>query len=257
MARSSHKLTSQFSGLSPSFQRYREFLSRVVMDFAPTHISEHGKASGALQTVAYSLPRPVACYLADGTDFRIGLANRADIIVRGGAQIIDWASMHIEIVLYTKKDAPQLKSLPQPHPLLFKKTGVGAELLFLTDETRFQDLRDAVQHGFSVPTAQEIMHHFHPKIMWMRALLADCDTARLRMIEYVQSALRAECEQAPCAPHHPREWDAYCHLALCRGGECRSFAREWDNTFIQTKIFRWMELYEKREKLFRSWGIHP
>ncbi|MEK7465477.1 MAG: hypothetical protein AAB631_01745 [Patescibacteria group bacterium] len=259
MAKSAPRLISQFPGLSESFNRYRSFLSRVVMDFAPTHISEHGTASGMIQTIAYNLPQPVARYLSQGTNLHIGFSNRIDVIIRGGIEATDWRNIHFEIVLKTQ-DSPQPKSTPQPYPLLFKKVGPEAEMEFLTDKTQFQNLHDAIQHGFSIPTAQEIMRHFHSKMLWVRALLTDCDTARLRIIEYMQTTLQTEslAGQNPVVvtPHDPREWDAYCHLSFCHGGECKAFVMEWDSTLVQTRVSRWVQLYQKREKLFRAWGIH-
>lgn len=258
MAKSkSLRLSTRFEGLSPGFERYQTFLRNVVMDHSPSRIEEHGEKPGMIQTIKYYLSKPVAALLSSETNMKPGLAECIEIVFRGGARIRDWTTVSFEIIFHARGTSLPFPSESLPYPSLIKAFDAkGEHMEWKVDDSRFADLRDALQHGFSHAEAKEIMLHFRNRILWMRALLAPCEDARLSLLSYIQEAFHAELHQTP-PPHDPKEWDAYCHLCLCKKRECKIFTKQWETAMLQTRVQPWTKLYERHGRLFRDWGVAP
>lgn len=252
------RMSTRFDGLSPQFERYKTFLRNVVMGRSPSHIEEHGDKPGLIQTVKYYLSKPAAALLFYETDMKQSSANCFEVVFRGGARVRDWAAIRSEIIFHEREISEPSPSERLPYPFFVKGRDKKGECCteWKMDEERFVDLRDALQHGFSYAEVREIMLHFRNQIFWMRAVLTPCDEARLRLLTYIQEAFHAEICQLP-PPHDPKEWDAYCHLTLCKKRECRTFTGRWETTLLQTRVQPWTKLYKRHEQLFRDWGVAP
>lgn len=251
------RLRTEFSGISPRFKGYLPFLQNVVMDSFPTFVADSDPKPGYQQEVIYRILQPTARLLSRGTKLNCGSSECVDVIFRGGACVRDWADVHCTIVQHKKYSGSPIQSYALGRPYLLEaEEDPHYTLWWKVDKPEYMDLRDAVQHGFSDVEAEHLMLHFRRRMMWLRAMLIPCDTARLSMLMYFQNALSAEL-MGEYHMHDPKEWDAYCHISLCKNPECTSFAKPWDKVMLQTRVTKWMKLYERHEKLFRAAGVMP
>ena len=251
------RLRTEFAGGSPRFEGYRPFLRNVVMDGSPAYVAENDSKPGRLQEVLYRVLQPTIRLLSHDTKLSFGTSECVDIIFRGGAGVRDRTDVHCTIVQRKKYSEPLVQSHLLGSPYLAEAEGDPKyNLWWKADKPEYMDLRDAVQHGFSDTEAERLMLHFRRRMMWLRAMLIPCDMARFTLLVYFQNALSAELLDEHQS-HDPKEWEAYCHVSLCKNPECTSFAKPWDKVMLQTRVAKWMKLYERHEKLFRAAGIQP
>lgn len=251
------RMATNFDGTSSRVERYRSFLRNVVIDGSPFSVQEHNPKPGMLQNVVYRLPQERARLCSQGTEFSPGSSQCVDVIFRGGAGIRDRKSMTFEIVRYSKLSDGFVVTQPMGSPFFMDIVGNPDHTMeWKVDKEQYMDLRDAIQHGFSVEEAETLMLHFRRRILWLRALLVPCDDARQGIEDYIRNALSAELAKTP-VPHDPKEWEAYCHISLCDSKVCKFFAAQWDHVLLQTRVSAWTKLYDRYKELFHAWSIKP